>query len=92
MHSLSRLEKVLEETFKDQDDWIANIFDDALRRHTTVAGWRSAVAWASGNLQGKLPKTAKVLFDFLEKFERCDDCGAVFATTCNHSASCKNVR
>lgn len=89
--STSKLESIIGDAFKEQDEWIARILNEAFEHHTPVAGWKSALAWASGNIGNKLPKTGEILFDFIEKFERCDDCGAEFLTTCDHSASCKYV-
>lgn len=69
MDSLSKLQSIIMEVFKDQDEWLAGIFKDALDHHQPESGIVSALAWASGNIGNSLGKTGEVLFDFIEKFE-----------------------
>lgn len=67
--TLSSLEKILQEVFKDKDAWLARMLKDGLDHHKPESGCMPALAWASGNIGNKLPKTGEALFDFVDKFE-----------------------
>ena len=60
-------EQTVKKLFSDHDEAIAKILKNALKNGAGKdQNIFSALAWASGNMGSKFPKTSEVLFEFVQ--------------------------